>query len=60
LLAPLFNTGGGEKNPCAAGGAAKTTAPATQPAAQQQQKPQDQLRGKVEDVGKTIRGLFGR
>ena len=61
LLAPLFSSGS-ERNPCITGAAAKTGTPAAQPATQQQQpqKPQDQLRGKVEDVGKTIRGLFGR
>jgi hypothetical protein len=49
LLAPLF--------------AGAKAAGQPQPAAQQQQqpqKPQDGMRGKVEDVGKTIRGLFGR
>jgi hypothetical protein len=58
LLAPLV-TGSGDKNPCITGAAAKTTAQ-PQPAGQQPQKAQDPVRSKVEDAGKTIRGLFGR
>jgi uncharacterized protein involved in outer membrane biogenesis len=57
LLAPLVTGSSDEKNPCVTGAAAKT---APQPAAQQPQKPQDAVRGKVDDVGKSIRGLFGR
>ena len=60
LLAPLFSSGS-ERNPCVTGAAGKTAAPAAQPATQQQQqKPQDALGNKIEGVGKTIRGLFGR
>ena len=58
LLAPLV-TGGGEANPCASGAAAKT-APAAQQQKPQPATPQDAVRGKIEDVGKSIRGLFGR
>jgi uncharacterized protein involved in outer membrane biogenesis len=60
LLAPLVTGGGGEQNPCVSGAAAKGTSQ-PQPATQQKpQTPQDAVRGKIDDVGKSIRGLFGR
>jgi hypothetical protein len=58
LLAPLV-TGTGEPNACATGAAAKD-APSAAQQKPQPQSTQDAVRGKIEEVGRGIRSLFGR
>jgi uncharacterized protein involved in outer membrane biogenesis len=59
LLAPLVTGGSGDENPCATGAAAKGTPPAASQGAKPQ-TPQDQVRDKVQGIGKSLRGLFGK
>jgi hypothetical protein len=55
LLVPLVSGGSSEANPCATGTAARTPA---QPA--QQQPARGGVQEQIDNMGRGIRGLFGR
>jgi uncharacterized protein involved in outer membrane biogenesis len=59
LLVPLVSSGSGESNPCATGAAARGPAQPQQPA-QQQQPGRGGVQQQLDNMERSIRGLFGR